>query len=451
MFVLAANPLRFSAVRPFKSAFKAKPGVRGSGLWLAAGVLSAQPLVAGSVFVNQSQPLATAPQVTQDDAADNPMNVFIPTGVVNPDAAGLFQYGPVVLHPHVSYSIQDATGVEYGPGTSQSVVSQQISPGLTANLGRHWTVDYSPTLSYYSGGNLQQSVDQSATLSGATHYENWNLAVSQNFSSTSDPNTQTAAQTSQQSYGTTLSAAYAFNDKWNASFGAAQNISLVSGLQNSYNWSTQDGVNYQFSPGLFAGVSLGGGYTVVSANGTTMAAPNPDIVNETFQVNGGWRATQKISLQGSVGLSDQQYLAAGYGDSLSPIFSLSVQYQPFQYTQIALTGSRTTGASDYFVQAQSMDTTSVNLALTQRLLVKYSLSLAVNYTLMDYTTTAGGQAISLGNARADNVYTFSASFGRSFLTHGNWALTYAYTDDESSLAGFSQRSNQVGFQVGFNY
>ncbi len=433
--------------------WKANPVMKKHGLLLAAGMLSSQPLLAGSVLINQAPPVATAPIDLQEDAASNPMNVFIPSGAVNPDTSGLFQYGPVNLHPHLNYGFLDATGVESGPGNAQSTISQRFSPGLTANLGRHWTADYTPTLNFYSGGNFQNTVDHSASLNGATHYEDWTFGLAQSFSATSDPNTETAAQTSQQTYATSLSAAYDFNDKWVGNFGLSQNFNLVSGLQNSYNWATSDGANYQFSPRLYAGFSVGGGYTDISRNGNsgTNSFTNPNIVNETFQFTAGWRATDKISLQGSVGVSDQQFLAAGYNDSLSPIFGASIQYQPFLHTQIALSGNRSSGASDYFVEAQSSDVTTVTLALTQRILVQYTLNLGLGYTTTQYNTTLATTGGSLGNAGSMNEYSYTASFGRNFLKHGNWAVTYAFNNIESTLAGNSQRSQQIGVQVGFSY
>ena len=194
--------------------WKVGPNARTSGMILAAGVLSIHPVLAGSVFLNQAPPVATAPQVVQDDESNNVMNVFIPSGVVNPDPAGLFQYGPIVIHPHINYNYQYGTGIANGPGNREDVISQQVAPGLSANLGRHWTVDYTPTLNFYSGNDLKQSVDQSVSLNGATHYQDWDLGFSQIYNSSSDPTTETAAQTSQQTYDTSLSAAYAFNDHW---------------------------------------------------------------------------------------------------------------------------------------------------------------------------------------------------------------------------------------------
>jgi hypothetical protein len=427
------------------------------GIWLVAGLFAGQYVHAGSVLMSPP-PTPTLSQTAQEDYVNNEMNVFIPSGVVNPDSAGLFEYGPVTLHPHVSYGVTYGDGLESGAGSTSHTVIQTLSPGLTADLGRHWTVGYTPTFNFYSSRTLRDSFDQSASLNGATHYGDWGFNLSQNFSDTSDPLTETAAQTDQQSYGTALSAVYAFNDKMSASFGLNQNLNFVSQLQNSYNWSTIEGLNYEFWPRLNAGISLGGGYTAVDTKDDATSDSgngNPDSVNEQLNFNVNWRATDKISFQVSAGLEDQQFLAAGYDSSLNPIFSGSVQYQPFKFTEISLTASRTVGSSDYFISAQSSENTSVSLSLNQRILVKYNLGLSVSYTKTDftstYTGTYGGQTFSFGTARSDDDYTFNASFGRNFLKHGNWAVTYQYSDNESSLAGFSQRSNQIGLQVSFNY
>ena len=422
------------------------------GILLATGVLTAQRVLGGSVIMSQP-PVVTTPPVVQEDATNNEMNVFIPSGVVNPDSAGLFQYGPVTLHPHVFNSLIYGSGIEYTVGNEQDTLVDTLSPGITADLGRHWTVDYTPTLNFYSSRQFRNSVDQSASLTGATRYEDWSFNLSQNANISSDPLTETAAQTDQQSYSTALSTAYAFNDKWAANASVDQGISLVSGLQDSYTWSTLEGVSYEFSPRLNVGISAGGGYTKVESDGSELSAAgsNPDSVNEEIQFNASWRATDKISLQGSVGVNDQQFLAAGYNDSLSPIFSAAIQYQPFKDTQITLSAGRSTGSSDYFIEAQTTESTTISLSLNQRLLKIYNLSVGVGYSQVQYTTTLSILSYSFGNARTDDDYSFNASFGRSFLTHGTWAITYQYSDNESSVAGFSQRSNQIGLQVGFSY
>ena len=62
-------------------------------------------------------------------------------------------------------------------------------------------------------------------------------------------------------------------------------------------------LNYQFWPRFSAGLGTGGGYTIQPGS--------PDSVNEQYQAQVNWRATDKISFQLSGGLQVQQYLRGG--------------------------------------------------------------------------------------------------------------------------------------------
>jgi uncharacterized protein (PEP-CTERM system associated) len=94
-----------------------------------------------------------------------------------------------------------------------------------------------------------------------------------------------------------------------------------------------------------------------------------------------------------------------------------------------------------------MEGTTVSVNLNQRLLEKFYVNTSLGYTRTDFTVALG----SLSDIRNDNVYSFTARLGRSFLTRGNVALTYQYSDNQSNKGGYSYRSNQVGVEVGFAY
>ena len=415
------------------------------GTLLIAGLFAVEHATAGSILMTPP-PVVATPPVVQEDEVGNEMNVFIPNGVSNGDSSQPFQYGPVTLHPHINYSFSYGSGIQSGVNNQQNSIIQQLSPGISADLGKHWSLDYTPTIHFYSNKEFRDGVDHSVSLSGSTHYEDWTFGLSQAIGFTSDPLTETASQTDQQQYTTVLSAGYVFSDKISADFDVNQGISLVSHLQDSYNRSTMDWLNYQFWSRFNVGLGMGAGYTKVSTDNNS-SANNPDSLDEQLQARANWRATDKISFQVSAGLEDQQFLASGYDDSLNPIFSATIQYQPFQYTQISLAASRTVGASDYYVTAQSSETTAVSLSLSQRLLGKYNLNLGVAYTQTEFTTSYG----SIGTSRTDDGYSFNASIGRNFLKRGNWAITYQYNDNESSVSGFGQQNHQIGFQIGYSY
>lgn len=428
-----------------------KPGksLKTGGALLAASLLAIHRVSAAPVIVGPP-PLDTTPPAAQEDVLNNPMTVFLPSGVLgffNPGEEEPFQFGSVIFRPHVSYGASYASGILAGLGSSQDTIIQQLSPGLTIDLGRHWSVDYTLGMAFYSSKELKDTLSHAASLNGHFGYGNWRFDLAQGYSYSDSPLTETATQTSQQAYSTSLGANYAFSDKMSADMGVNQGISLVENFQDSYTWSTMEWLNYAFVPRLNVGLGTGAGYTTlrdVSGSGVN----NPDSIYEQLQARLNWRATDKISFQISAGGEDLQFLAAGYSDSLNPIFSAAIQYQPFKFTQISLSASRTVGTSDYYIIAQSTENTTVSLGLSQRLFGNYNLSLGVNYTKSDFAVALTGLG---GTSRTDDIYTFNASFGRNFLKRGNWAITYQYLDDTSNVAGFSQRGNQVGFQIGYTY
>ena len=66
------------------------------------------------------------------------------------------------------------------------------------------------------------------------------------------------------------------------------------------------------------------------------------------------------------------------GNLITPIFSGTIQYQPFKQTQLTLSASRSVSPSYY--QSQYTETTSVSAGLSQRLLHQFNLALGGGYS-----------------------------------------------------------------------
>src|ERR1035438_7341602 len=94
------------------------------------------------------------------------------------DEINPLQWGPVALHPHVSYTFTYGTGIQSSPGNPNNTIEQTLAPGLLFVYGPHWTLDYTPSFSFYSDKNLKDTVGQSVTLSGGTSYEEWTMGLS---------------------------------------------------------------------------------------------------------------------------------------------------------------------------------------------------------------------------------------------------------------------------------
>ncbi|HZT21338.1 MAG TPA: hypothetical protein VFB55_00355 [Verrucomicrobiae bacterium] len=416
-----------------------------------------------------STSVPTEPAAVQERQNANPMQVFPPTA--NAPATEIqtepFQWGPVILRPHLDYQFLYGNGINASPGQQEDTVVQRLAPGVLFDLGPHWTLDYTPTLNFYSNRRFRDTVDHHVALGWGTAYGNdWFFSAAQNVSLTSDPNVATAAQTDQQNYSTAFNASYLINTKLSLDLGLNQDFNYIGQAQSSTNqlqnltdsrvWSTMDWLNYQFWTRLNAGIGIGGGYVNLAAGS--------DQTFEQYQARVNWRATDKISFQLSGGLQDQQYLSSSAGDLLTPIFTVLVQYQPFDQTRLSLSASRTVSTS-YF-QNQTTENTSLAGDLNQRLLGRLYLDLSGGYTHTKYVSSATVGQIGFGTGRSEDSYFFGARLTCPFLKRGTAAVFYQYSDNSSAQSGFvsvyqvgsvssasaySYSSHQVGFEISWRY
>jgi hypothetical protein len=410
------------------------------GLLAFACAAEAQPVI-------MQRPQYSAPPPALQQAQNNEMQVFSPAAAflnmlqeINP-----YQWGPVSFRPSLSYSFLYGTGIQSSPGNQQASVVQTVSPNFSFVVGSHWTLDYSPSWTFYSSRQFKNTLDHTAALSWGTSYEDWVLGFSQGYSHSDSPTIETGAQTEQETYSTAINASYQLNTKMSLDMGLSQNLSYVGNggsstnlfgnLANSRSWSTMEWLNYQFWPRLNAGIGAGGGYVD--------STPDQAFGQASGRVN--WRATDKTSLQVSAGFEDSQALIAGASSIISPTFSASIQYRPFATTQLSLNASRATGVS-YF-ENQNIESTSLTAGLNQRLLRKFNLGLSGGYSTTDYITSTGGAS----TGRTDDTYSFSASLSHSLTKRGTISVSYSYSENSSSAQGLSYSSNQIGVQVGYQF
>jgi hypothetical protein len=400
----------------------------------AFAVLLALPLAAGAQDVIMPAPsFSVTPPAIQESEANNEMIVFRPETTTQP--AQPFQYGIFNLRPHPYYRFLYGAGILAGTNQAVNTVINQISPGFLLEIGKHWTLDYTPTWTFYSSSQFKDSLDHSITLTGGTSYEDWTLGLSQNISLTSDPLVETATQTDQQNYTTALKASYLINSKLFMDLGLYQHIISADQFNSSREWSTLDWLNYQFWPRMSAGIGAGFGYVDVDTG--------PDMTYEQLQARTDWRATDKISLQVHGGGEDRQFLD-GASDLLNFVFGASRQYQPFTTTKISISANREVSPS-YFTGAT--ENTELTAGLNQRLLGKLYLDLQGGYHNVKYVTSQSNVPVN----RDDDIYSVSVQLSYRFIERGSVAAFYQASKDSSSQPGFSYSSSQVGFQISYSF
>jgi hypothetical protein len=389
----------------------------------------AQQVVAPPPLVSVTPPaMAGNPGEMQVFSPENPLTAFL-------DEVQPLQWGPVSLRPHVFYQFTYGTDIQSSTNQHNDTVIQSLAPGVLFVLSPRWTLDYTPTFTFYSDKNFRDSVGQSVTLTGGAAYNEWVFGLSQNFTYSSAPEVQTGTQTSQSTYTTSLTASCPLNSKMSVDLGFDQDFNFPTDFQRSLEWSTMDWLNYEFWPRLVVGFGAGGGYI----------DSTPNSLFEQLQGRVNWRATDKISFSINGGAEITQFTEGGAAPLVNPVFGASIQYQPFEHTQISLNGSETVNTS-YF-ENQVNVVTSVGAGLSQRLLEKFYLNVSGSYNWNNYDSAASGVAAN----PSQDYYSVNVSLGTTIFKRVSASIFYNYSDNTTSQDGLAFSSHQIGFNVGYQY
>jgi hypothetical protein len=352
-------------------------------------------------------------------------------------------WGPLHFDPHPFYRFMYGNGIQAQPGQQSKTILNQFAPGLLMGWGNHWTLDFTPTLSFYSSRAFRDTTDYAVRLNGATTYQDWTFGLSQSYVSSSYPLVETASQNDTETYSTALNAAYQMSTKASLELAASQNFLFVSQalpgqqLSNSRIWSTMDWLNYQFWPKFGAAIGAGFGYDDVSVGS--------DLTFEQIQGRINWRVGEKLSLTANAGFQDTQFLNSSQPASLNPVFGLTLLYRLFEPTTLSLTAYETVSPS-YF-QNQITHATGFSAGISQRLLKKLSLNVSGGYSTTSYLGTATG----VNTQSAYDLSFATVGLTAPFLKRGSASVFYYWSDNSSGQPGFGYTSRQVGFELGYRF
>ena len=374
--------------------------------------------------------------------------------------------GAVAAVQNVLQTIEPSNGLRYGfthvlitlslmrpafkrvPGQKEDTIIQTLAPGLRTDIGNHWSLDYTPTLAYYSSPEFQDSLNHNVLLTGSASYQDWTFNLSQVCSLASQFVIQTASQIDEQDYRTVFDAHYLINDTayldltFNQGFRfVTQSLTNAQSFTNELagygDWSTLAWLNRNWGPNLSAGLGIGGGYTSVSAGS--------DTVNEQVRGRVIWSITHKMSLTVNGGVEVLQFLDSTAPVLISPVFGGTLIYQPSQQTSVSLSAERDVLPS-YFANQQS-EVTLLSASVRQRLLGRFYLTLSGGYDITTFTSSASGVS---GNPDLNSTF-FRAELSIPVLKRGTASMFYAYSTASSAQPGLSYASNQAGFSLGYRF
>jgi len=396
-------------------------------------------LVAGSFLSASAQSVfapGPAPAPPQPAAASTPTTSATNEGLATPVTAP-FQWGVLGFRPHFFYRYSYGDGIQTQPGLQRTSSVQTVAPGMLVDIGTHWTADYTPTWTFYSNRAFSDNVAHSADLTGVASFTDGNLNFVQRYAKSDNPLIETGQQTRQETATTALTVNYALTQKTRLEASIDQDLRYVSGAPNSYEWSTQEWLHYQFSNRIDTAVGFGFGYVNVE--------PGTDMTYTRPQVRVGWRPTEKLSFDVHGGAEQREFRQSNAGSLNNPVYGASVQYRPIDVTTISIQGDRGVTASYFANQVTENTTWSANL--NQRLLEVLHLSASVSRGKSNYVATIAG----LATNRDDVSTSYVVRLGTSFLHHGTIGVVYQHVRNSSNASGFSFSSDQTGVEVGYSY
>ena len=393
-----------------------------------AGDLSAQQVVMAA----PQQPLV-APMMRQEV---KDVSSVAPESAPN-TLGPVYAVGEFQLHPHLFASLVHADGLPVQSGARVTSDIFTFAPGLLADLGQHWTFDYTGTEHTYSAQELRNAFDHDFRLVGANRTPDLGLQFTASYSNTSPILIETAQQTKQKVWAGSLTADHNFGNLFRYQGSAGVSDTDSQGFSKSRDWVTDHWFRTTLSPKTDAGLGLSYGYSDI------VAKPNSHYTKYLGEIK--WRPADRINVSLQGGWQDWHSLSAAIGSERNPVIQATLDYQPVDQTKISLFDSRLT--------SNTLDGNGVNkssswgASLNQRLLGKLFLRLGYTESSSDYRTTAGASVIN----RSDTVKSFNTAISIVVFRYWTAAATYQSLKNDSDLAIYKYSSSQYGVEVRGNF
>ena len=349
----------------------------------------------------------------------------------------LAQWGPTILRASLSYRLLYGDGLPAITGQHFTTAIHDFSPNVTLDLGAHWSGNYAPTWVVYSNRAFKDTFDQSARLAGWGAINDWVLNFSSNYSVSSSPSVEIAAQTKQTSLSSTFSANYTLNSALALQLTAQEMYQSAENYVSSHDWATTDWINYLFAPRSQVGLGLGLGYVEVS-HGANMGYYQP-------QAQVTWALSDKITVATHGGAEIRQIAGSSGNHYTNPIYGAEFRYQPIETTQLSIGANRVVGTS-YF-ENQITRTTGWNASVQQRLLKNFYLRSTFSRGRTAYLDAASGT----GATRSDNTRGFDVRLSTVLFQRCPVAVFFQSLHNSTNAAGFGLSSRQIGVEIGFNF
>jgi hypothetical protein len=417
-----------------------------------------QSVVSNTPAYSSTQPPAVGSSTPGTGVLGNPLlgtsalgGYGAPPAATIPGVPGPLHYGPLNVYPQARYLFTYGNSLQATPGQRSDTVVNIVSPGILMTWKTNWSLQFTPSLYFYSNPAFRDVTDYAVSLNGSTTYQDWTFKVAQGYSQTDTPLIETGAQTGLTAYITALEGIRQMGSHFSLELGVNQTFRDAQGLSDLHEWTTSDWINYQ------AGSMFGSGLGVIL--GYDQLNVSSDMPFEQLQGRISFASGRKVSLVLSGGVEDRQFLDPSAPPLISPIFSAQGLYQPFESSTLSVQAARTVVPS--FFSNEINTHTVATAGWRQRLLNRLYFDVTGSYSTEPYTSIEPGPlpphylgkppTSTLQVVRNDTTTTVGFSLSCTFHQHLTANAYYDLNQAHSSQSAFSASTSQIGFSLEYAY
>lgn len=370
-----------------------------------------------------------------EDAEDRTLDSFL-------------RYGPVIFTPGISYSVAYSDnifgGVATAPGASKDDVVHRIAPDLSFLVLNPSSsevlipeIGYIPEFVFYHDNSDQNTINHSGRLKLSKVLPKTSFALSHDSSSRQDVQPEAARLERSTTHDTVLGITYDFGGKTSLESVTAQTLQARGGIDLNQ-WSQDFWVDYDVLPKVSLGLGAGVGYSVLD--------PGFDAINQPTQLRLKYSPTAKLTAELRGGVEWLHVLGAGGRDSFSPIAGITLSYDTFRSTTIALLAEHRVSSSIYRPDQLSTYST-VGVALHQELPGNWYTDLSARYSAVEMeeaTTTAAA-------ASSYDFYEGRLDFGYKWTERIRTAGYYRRLGRSGGAGLPSFTANEVGLNLAYHF
>jgi Putative beta-barrel porin 2 len=290
---------------------------------------------------------------------------------------------------------------------------------------------------FYTNNPAQDAFNQSAALLGQYRWEKLKAQLSSRYQYLTGPDRQVGSFATRHIFNNAILLNYDYSDKtvFDAEF--AQETQLFQSYFNQYDYRGKAGAEYQILPKTWVG--LEGVVGALNVDGSPLQYYQQARIRMKYSYTG------KLNFKLSAGVETREVEGVS-GVRVNGVFSLGLEYRPFDGTLISLQGYRNVIGSNS-LQGQDYIATGFSISIQQRFLQRIYTGLTFGYENDVYFAVAPG-------AEADRIdnYIFlrpSISYAmNSWLTAG---VFYEYRNNASTQDNSAFYNNRFGVELGAQF